>query len=80
MLTELLRPAVAEVLRLSGGPLVGGMVAFCVPEQTARRSQGGGGHTHTAEETAPGRATRLGWPGQVRGLPLSLVCVMRLLE
>jgi len=27
----------------------------------------GGGHTHTAGETAPGRATRLGWPGQVRG-------------
>jgi len=49
------------------GPLVGGMVALCAPEQTVKRSQGGGGHTHTAEETAPGRATRLGWPGQVRG-------------
>jgi len=22
---------------------------------------------HTAEETAPGQAIRLGWPGQVRG-------------
>ena len=47
------------------------MVALCAPEQTVKRSQGGkkkkggGGHTHTAEETAPGRATRLGWPGQV---------------
>jgi len=42
-------------------------VALSAPEQTTKRSQGGGGHTHTAEETAPGRATRLGWPGQVRG-------------
>ncbi len=26
----------------------------------------GGGHTHTAEETAPGGPTRLGWQDQVR--------------
>ena len=38
---ELLRPAVGGMLCQTGGPLVGGMVALCAPEQTVRRSQGG---------------------------------------
>ncbi len=42
----------------------GGTVCAQADGQTVPR---GGGHAHTAEETAPGRATRLGWPGQVRG-------------
>ena len=53
---ELLRPAVLWVLCQSGSPLVGGMVALRAPRQPARGFPWVGGHTHTAEETAPGRA------------------------
>ena len=62
-----LTPALSgcTALSLELGPLVGGMVVPAqVDGQTFPR---GGVQTHTAEQTAPGRATRLGWPGQVRG-------------
>ena len=63
---ELLRPAVPGCSDSLGVHWLGGHGRTLCAQAAGQGLPMGGGHTHTAEETAPGGPTRLGWQDQVR--------------